>query len=148
MNYNDEKYTWIDWRVFPTVFDLLVLHSIRAIAHLRWYKHVWNDIWTECQYLVPLWARHHKVDASISFIITDLGNGLHLRCQAIADTSGDSFIIFIHKIQKRTWCSSPSSAAYMRQWTGSPLVQIMACRLFGAKPLSEPMLGFCQLNPY
>ena len=23
----------------------------------------------------------------------------------------------------------------------------MACRLFGAKPLSQPMLGYCQLNP-
>ena len=32
------------------------------------------------------------------------------------------------------------SAAYMRQWTGSALVQVMACRLFGAKPLPEPML--------
>ena len=30
--------------------------------------------------------------------------------------------------------SSPPSAAYMRQWTGSALVQIMACRLFSAKP--------------
>ena len=28
--------------------------------------------------------------------------------------------------------SSPPSAAYMRQWTGSALVQVMACRLFGA----------------
>ena len=37
---------------------------------------------------------------------------------------------------------------YMRQWIGSPLVQIMACRLFGAKPLSEPMLGYCQLDPW
>ena len=37
--------------------------------------------------------------------------------------------------------SSPSSAAYMRQWIRSALVQIMACRLFGAKPLSEPILG-------
>ena len=27
-------------------------------------------------------------------------------------------------------------------WTGSKLVQIMACRLFGAKPLLEPMLTF------
>ena len=26
------------------------------------------------------------------------------------------------------------------------LVQIMACRLFGAKPLSKPMLGYCELN--
>ena len=30
--------------------------------------------------------------------------------------------------------SSPPSAAYMRQWSGSALVQIIACRLFGAKP--------------
>ena len=42
--------------------------------------------------------------------------------------------------------SPPSSAAYMRQWTGSALVQIMACRLFGAKPISEPMLGYCQFD--
>ena len=41
----------------------------------------------------------------------------------------------------------PPSAAYMRQWIGSALVQRMACRLFGAEPLSKPMLGYCQLNP-
>ena len=46
------------------------------------------------------------------------------------------------------WCfsSSPPSAAYMRQSIRSTVVQIMACRLFGAKPLSKPMLGYCQLN--
>ena len=38
------------------------------------------------------------------------------------------------------------SAAYMRQWIGSVLVQIMACRLFGAKALSKPVLGYCQLD--
>ena len=42
--------------------------------------------------------------------------------------------------------SSPPSAAYMRQWTGPSLVQVMACRLFGAKPLPEPMLAYCQLD--
>ena len=42
--------------------------------------------------------------------------------------------------------SSPPSAAYMCQWIGSALVQIMACRLFSAKPLSKPMMGYCQLN--
>ena len=36
----------------------------------------------------------------------------------------------------------------MHHWTGSELVQIMACRLFGAKPFSKPMLGYCQLDPY
>ena len=39
--------------------------------------------------------------------------------------------------------SSSASAAYMRQWIGSALVKIMACRLFVAKPLSKPMLGYC-----
>ena len=34
----------------------------------------------------------------------------------------------------------------MRQWTGSSLFQVMACRLFGAKPLPEPMLIYCQLD--
>ena len=42
--------------------------------------------------------------------------------------------------------SSPPSAAYMRQWMRSALVQIMTCRLFGAKPLSKPMQGSCQLD--
>ena len=27
------------------------------------------------------------------------------------------------------------------------LVHVMVCRLFGAKPLHEPMLTYCQLNP-
>ena len=34
------------------------------------------------------------------------------------------------------------------QWLGSALVQIMACHLCRAKPLSKPMLGYCQLDPY
>ena len=41
--------------------------------------------------------------------------------------------------------SSPPNVAYMGQWIGSVLVQIMACHLFGAKPLSKPMLD--QLDP-
>ena len=43
--------------------------------------------------------------------------------------------------------SSPPSAAIMHQWTESALVQIMACRLDDAKPLSEPMLTYCRLGP-
>ena len=41
---------------------------------------------------------------------------------------------------------SPTSAAYMRRWIGTALVQIMACRLFGTEPLSKPMLVYCQLD--
>ena len=42
--------------------------------------------------------------------------------------------------------SSPPSAAYMRRWIGSGLVQVMACRLFGAKPLPQPMFAYCRLD--
>ena len=44
--------------------------------------------------------------------------------------------------------SSPPNATYMRRWTGSALVQIMACRPVGAKPLSEPMLPYYQLDTW
>ena len=39
------------------------------------------------------------------------------------------------------------SAAYMRRWTWSTLVQIMVCHLEGAKPLFELMLPYCQWDP-
>ena len=38
-------------------------------------------------------------------------------------------------------------AAYMRQWTWSALVHVMACRLFGGKPLPELMLIYCHFGP-
>ena len=58
--------------------------------------------------------------------------------------TGDKFQFITTKIaQDAIFNSSPPSVAYMRQLTGSALVQIMACRLIGAKPLSEPMLEYC-----
>ena len=30
----------------------------------------------------------------------------------------------------------------MRKWTGSALIQVMACRLFDAKPSPEPILTY------
>ena len=36
--------------------------------------------------------------------------------------------------------------AYRHQWTGSALVKVMACGLFSAKPLPDPMLAYCQLD--
>ena len=52
----------------------------------------------------------------------------------------------------RTWgplhwlTSSPPNAAYMRQWTRTSLIRVMAGRLFDPKPLLEPMLAYCQLD--
>ena len=44
--------------------------------------------------------------------------------------------------------SSPPSVAYRHQWIGLVLVQIMACHLFHARPLSKPMLIYFQLDPW
>ena len=44
--------------------------------------------------------------------------------------------------------SSKPSDANIRQKTTSPFVQIMACCLFGDKPLSEEMMDYHQLDPW
>ena len=44
--------------------------------------------------------------------------------------------------------SSTPSARYLQWWTGSALVQAIACRLSGAKPFPELMLPFCHLDPW
>ena len=51
-----------------------------------------------------------------------------------------------HIIYENSWNSFPS-AAFMRQWTRSALIQVMAGPLLGTKSLSKPMLGSCQLDP-
>ena len=49
--------------------------------------------------------------------------------------------------QALTVNSSLPNDPYMPLWIGSALVQIMTCCLFCAKPLSKPILGYCQLDP-
>ena len=38
--------------------------------------------------------------------------------------------------------------AYVRHWTGSSLVHVMACRLFGAKPVFESMMSYSPMDPW
>ena len=45
------------------------------------------------------------------------------------------------------WLNSTPGGAHMRKSIGLALVHIMACCLFITKPLSKPMLGYCQLDP-
>ena len=53
--------------------------------------------------------------------------------------NGQTLIIFNAK-------SVRPSDAYMRHQPRQSLGQMMVCRLFGAMPLSEPMLCYCQLD--
>ena len=56
---------------------------------------------------------------------------------------------FLHRgnIMQFKGNSSRPSATYMHQLIASALVQIMACRQFGTKPLSEVMLGYLPIWP-
>ena len=42
--------------------------------------------------------------------------------------------------------SSPPHSTYMRQWTGSALVQLLAWHLLCTQPTTEPMLVYCELD--
>ena len=39
------------------------------------------------------------------------------------------------------------SAAHLFRWTGTTLLHMMACRQVGAKPIPEPLLKYCYLDP-
>ena len=83
--------------------------------------------------------------------VSGLGDGLVLVwvmawcCwrQAITWATDNSYYIAMWRDSVN---SSPASAAYTRQWTGSALVQVMTCRLSGAKPLPELMLAYCRMD--
>ena len=86
----------------------------------------------------------------------------HSSCWANADIKGQSEqnagkrlismnmtdVSFVLENTKSSFLNSYPPSAYMRQWIGSALVQIMAWRLVGAKPLPEPMLAYCQLDSW
>ena len=70
-----------------------------------------------------------------------------LRCKISVKSVINAFEATIYRQLTYSLKFIPPSVAYMRQWIRLALVQIMACRLFGAKPSSEPLLGYCQLDP-
>ena len=109
-------------------------------SHSSWrhynVKIAWN-MWLIHAYFITQWwykmiPGAGSVDSFRSCLLTKIWNA----CNVLFYNVGTLYIN-----------SSPPSAAYMRQWIRSALVQIMACRLFGAKPLSKPMLEYYQLDP-
>ena len=52
----------------------------------------------------------------------------------------------INWINRAPWYLNSLNDAYMRPPSRPSLVQIIACHLFGAKPLSEPTLAYYQMD--
>ena len=60
----------------------------------------------------------------------------------ISETGSVGTVVLIVKVN-----SSPTSVPYMCRWTGSAMVQIMACHMDGVKPLSDPNADIISTKP-
>ena len=100
---------------------------------------------------VSIWWRHHEaasapdVDYNM-FVVVILRSKyclshcfywLHYKIQYV-----NRYLTFKHIEVETKWHVHRAIVSI-----GSTLAQIMACRLFGAKLLSEPVLGYCKLDP-
>ena len=84
-------------------------------------------------------------DIHIRTMYASMTISCYIVCQI--ENKSTSVLVIVRNSTDLPTHSSPPNAAYMRQWIESILVQIMARRLFGHKPLPKPMLGCCQLDP-
>ena len=75
----------------------------------------------------------HKPDLILTKILTLMRELRDVPC----DYLGEKLLCL-----KALWLSD---AIWWHPWTGSPLLQVMACHLFGTKPLPKPKLTYHQL---
>ena len=71
----------------------------------------------------------------------------YVHVKTISNVMRPTYDTLFKAIRYAIWTSinsSPPSAACIRRWTGSTLVQIMACRLVGAGPLSDAGMLFIE----
>ena len=73
-----------------------------------------------------------------------------LQCNVISHWMGTHTKWSLHFLYSHANWSTHQSPVdiFISQWTGSSLVKVMACHLCGAKPLSEPIMTYCQLDPW
>ena len=128
--------------------------SISQITHFPVYG---TTNWSKQITDTPKWIqiKHTKKHSNINRLkslhnlIIKISSEPHLK-QHIYGLIQKIFNSIAKALELHLFCinSSPPSATYMRQWIGSAFVQIMACRLFGGKPLSKPMLCYFQLDSW
>ena len=101
-----------------------------------------TSMYQEPRYWFAAW-RHQKITRTKVDQASVRSGSIHLR-----STAQEMLKISILGMSLKMINSSSPSAAYMHQWTGSTTIHLMACRLFSAKPLPEPVLAYCQLDSW
>ena len=89
--------------------------------------------------------RHSHTNNDLLSLITNITPWL-IRVTSQKCQTGASFTNKSHSSPFPNRCQSKPGDTLICQWTVSSLVQVMACCLFGGKPLPEPMLTYCQLD--
>ena len=118
----------------PQVQEILILAT--ALFLKVYFVHVYISV-TLCKAAVtPVLMHWSYCSLALSHQFVTVNNHFILPWASL-------LTIYFHS----SGCSSPPSAAYMHQWIGSALVQIMAYHIFAAKPLSKPVLDYYKLDP-
>ena len=113
------------------------------------FKHI-NIMWSILEYKEQELYDFLYVIVAINnfvYILADQRASLIMTSQLLYNLIAPSELISENWWKGKQGVLISPSATYMRQWPGSALVQVMTCRLFGAKPLPEPLLIYCPLNP-
>ena len=121
---------------------LLIGHVVYALNLLLWCEYLPSAVYALYKaYKMPIYIFSKK---QLMQVCSWLNGSERLPSKAIYDKLEPVWALVGPFLCKINSCSP--SATYMPQWIRSAMVQIIACRLFGAKPLSKPMLGYCQLD--
>ena len=136
------------WQAFShqvanPLFCIIILKSVflKLLPHLPGA----NNLKHAHSFVVCLW---YAVEHCYQTSDKPLSQPIYFHIYALLSLNGLTFISMMawlndDCISYSTQCRL--SGRYMCQWTGPSLVQIMACRLFSAKPLSQPIPVHCQL---
>ena len=140
------------WLIFPYPSGLLHWHCGNlTIAPVPAKQPWWIWINTSCEFIMNdcITTTKQSTTKPCAYFLgyTVIYNSLKSISMKVATSRGNTTYImikvFLIDCKLLSISSSRPGDAYMRHWTTSPLVQIMACRLFGAKPLSKPMPDYC-----
>ena len=128
-------------RSFDVFFDLRTNKRLSKQWWGWWFETPSSPLWRHCNDYVPwvvkdlIWLAIRNMRTVVWWLSNICSYLLYIDCLTYCGLDESIGILLT--------VSFPPSAAYMRHWIGSALVQIMACRLFGTEPQSEPVLEYC-----
>ena len=126
---------------FKTCCCITVRVQIQILSHLMYIECLLkpqnlHSLTTFCNSRTELFSQLNKL----------VDKNINIRYKKLNDYFLSNGKLIWLSVLVSSFNSSPPTVAYMRQWTGTTLVQVMAWHRKGDKPLPEPTLIYCQLD--